>query len=84
MRFRFSLQCVRDFVLLCLVVCHFASDLLCLFVFNLLLIFCASDGHTALHGAARFGHMRVCQLLVDAKADVDAKDGCAFVFKTFQ
>ncbi len=35
---------------------------------------------TALHGAAYGGHTAVCEVLIAGKADVDAKDECAFIF----
>ena len=37
-------------------------------------MFCSSDQRTALHHAARNGHTAACQLLIDAKADVNARD----------
>ena len=48
---------------------------------NLLLIFRSSCGDTSLHDAARNGHKAVCELLIAGKADVNAKNRCAFVFK---
>ena len=60
---------------------EFAADFVLYFVIlTLLLIFCSSDQCTALHGAACYGHLAVCEQLVAAKADVDAKDMCAFIF----
>ena len=60
---------------------EFAADFVLYFVFlTLPLIFCSSGQSTALHGAARYGHTAVCELLIAGKADVDAKDGCAFMF----
>ena len=51
------------------------------FVFwNLLLILCFSEQCTALHYAAQNGQMKPCQLLIAAKADVDATDECALMF----
>ncbi len=61
---------------------------------NSLLILCSSDQRTALHEAAISGHTAVChiydvvcledcqmgQLLIDAKADVDARDWFVFFF----
>ena len=44
------------------------------------LIFCSSGQHTALHYAAINGHTAVCELLIAGKADVDAKNRCAFIF----
>ena len=35
------------------------------------------DGHTALMWAVYKGHLDIVRRLVDAKADVDAKDTCA-------
>jgi hypothetical protein len=35
------------------------------------------DGHTALMWAVYSGHLDIVRRLVDAKADVDAKDKCA-------
>ena len=60
---------------------EFDTDFVLYFVFKtLLLIFCSSDQYTALHGAAYNGRLAVCELLIAGKADVDAKDGCAFIF----
>ena len=60
---------------------EFAADFVLYFVFlTLLLIFCSSDQRTALHGAAYYGHLAVCELLIASKADVNAKDKCAFTF----
>jgi hypothetical protein len=36
---------------------------------------------TSLHCAARDGRLEACQLLIDAKADLDAKTMCAFMFE---
>ena len=47
----------------------------------MLLIFISSGQATALHPAAEEGHTQACQLLIDAKADVNATDECAFVFE---
>ncbi len=59
----------------------FAADFVLYFVFSaLLLIFCSSYQSTALHHAARHGYTAVCELLIASKADVDAKDKCAFIF----
>jgi hypothetical protein len=44
----------------------------------LLLIFCSSYQRTALLDAAFNGCLAVCKLLIAAKADVDAKDWCAY------
>ncbi len=41
----------------------------------MLLIFCFSGQSTALHDAARNGRTAVCELLIAAKADVNAIDG---------
>ncbi len=46
----------------------------------LVLIFCSSEQWTALHLAARDDHPAVCELLISNKADVNAKDECAFIF----
>jgi hypothetical protein len=43
--------------------------------------FCSSWQNTALHGAAENGHTPACQLLIDAKADVNATDECAVMFE---
>jgi hypothetical protein len=43
-------------------------------------MFCSSEQSTALYYAARHGHPAVCELLIAGKADVDAKNRCAFVF----
>jgi hypothetical protein len=43
--------------------------------------FFGSCDKTALHYAAENGHRAMCELLIAGKADVDAKDGCAFTFK---
>ncbi len=43
-------------------------------------MFCSSEQSTALHVAANNGHPAVCQVLIAGKADVDAKDWCAFTF----
>ena len=60
---------------------EFAADFVLYFVIlALLLIFCSSDQRTALHYAATRGHLAVCELLIARKADVDAKDRCAFIF----
>ena len=59
----------------------FAADFVLYFViFALLLIFCSSHQRTALHDAAYKGHPEVCELLIAGKADVDAKNRCAFIF----
>ncbi len=60
---------------------EFAADFVLYFVFlTLLLIFCSSHQGTALHVAAGDGHLAVCELLIASKADVDAKNKCAFIF----
>ncbi len=41
----------------------------------------SSFQRTALHRAARIGHVEACELLIAGKADVDAKDMCAFMLK---
>jgi uncharacterized protein YggT (Ycf19 family) len=65
---------------ICVQICHW---LFCICFWTLLLIFCSSgqsDKSTALHDAAYNGHLAVCQLLIASKADVDAKNRCAFRF----
>jgi ankyrin repeat protein len=42
---------------------------------------CCSSEWTALHFAVDNGDTAVCELLIAAKADVNAKDWCAFMFK---
>ncbi len=60
---------------------EFATDFVMFIGFlTLLLIFCSSDQWTALHYAAYEGQKAVCELLIAGKADVDVKDGCAFIF----
>ncbi len=60
---------------------EFAADFVLYFDFlTLLLIFCSSDQRTALHRAARWDDTAVCELLIANKADVNAKDRCAFIF----
>ncbi len=60
---------------------RFAADfVLYVVILALLLIFCSSLRQTALHCAAYHGHLAVCELLIEGKADVDAKDKCAFIF----
>jgi ankyrin repeat protein len=45
-------------------------------------MFCSSKQITALHIAAQEdGLAEMCQLLINAKADVNARDRCAFMFK---
>ena len=54
---------------------EFAADFVLYFgILALLLIFCSSDQRTALHLAAEYGHTAACQLLISAKADVNATD----------
>ena len=61
---------------------EFAADFVLYFVLlALLLIFCSRHQRTALHVAATRGHPAVCELLIASKADVDAKDKCAFIFR---
>ena len=43
-------------------------------------MFCSSLKRTALHRAAPLDHLEVCELLIAGKADVNAKDMCAFIF----
>jgi ankyrin repeat protein len=52
----------------------------CILFLHLLLIFSSSFQRTALHLAAGNGHPALCELLIAGKADVDAKDWCAFIF----
>ena len=60
---------------------EFAADFVLYFVIlALLLIFCSSVQNTALHDAASYGQLAVCELLIAGKADVNAKDWCAFTF----
>ncbi len=60
---------------------EFATDYVLCFVFKkLLLIFCSSRQFTALHVAAKKGHLAVCGQLIANKADVNAKTRCAFIF----
>ncbi len=60
---------------------EFATDFVMYFnLLTLLLIFCSSSQWTALHVAALHDHPAVCELLIAGKADVDAKDECAFIF----
>ncbi len=60
---------------------EFATGFVLYFVFlTLPLIFCSSYQDTALLLAACDGHTAVCELLIAGKADVDAKNGCAFIF----
>ena len=60
---------------------EFAADFVLYFaILTLLLIFCSSDRWTALHGAAEGGQPAVCELLIAGKADVNAKNMCAFIF----
>jgi hypothetical protein len=48
---------------------------------KLLLIFCSSREVAALHDAVVNGHMKVCELLIANKADVNAKNKCAVMFE---
>ncbi len=41
----------------------------------------SSDSWTALHHCAVHGGLEACQLLIAAKADVNAKTTCAFMFE---
>ena len=67
--------------------CAFVFEICCLFCvvlcfWNLLLIFCSSGRCTTLHRAVSKGHAQACQLLIDAKADVNATDGmCVLMFE---
>ena len=58
----------------------FATYFVLYFVLTLLVIFFSSEQRSALHDAAREGHTAVCELLIAGKADVDAKNRCAFIF----
>ncbi len=51
---------------------------------NSLLIFGSSNQGVALHVAAAGDHVEACKLLIDANADVNATDGCAFIFQMCQ
>jgi ankyrin repeat protein len=57
--------------------------LCCILFLTLLLIFCSSYQNTVLHQAARFGHPAVCELLISGKADLNAKNLCAFLHFDF-
>jgi hypothetical protein len=59
---------------------EFAADFVLYCFLTLVLIFCSSFQRTALNMAARDGYSAVCKLLIASKADVDAKDMCAFIF----
>ena len=54
--------------------------LCCILFLTLLLIFCSSGQSTALQDAAYDGHTALCELLIAVKADVHAKNWCAFTF----
>ena len=69
-----ALLCCR----ICVEICCWFCVVFCFL--TLPLIFCSSDQWTALHDAACDGHTAVCELLIAGKADVDAKDRCAFIF----
>ncbi len=60
-------------------ICHWFCVVFC--CWTLLLSLCSSDQKTALHYAAGNGQPELCELLIASKADVNAKDGCAFTFK---
>ena len=51
-----------------------------LFFWKSLMNFCSSNQRTALHEAACYGRTKACRQLIDAKADVNATDGCALMF----
>jgi hypothetical protein len=60
---------------------EFATNFVLYFGFlALLLILFSSVQSTALHHAACHDYPAVCELLIAGKADVDAKDECAFIF----
>jgi hypothetical protein len=62
----------------------FFTELFLCFVFGyFLLIFCSSRQDTALHFAARNGHTAACQLLMSAKADVNANNRHSDIFELF-
>ena len=69
-----ALLCCR----ICVEICCWFCVVFCFL--TLPLIFCSSSQWTALHRAANNGHTAVCELLIAGKADVDAKDECAFIF----
>ncbi len=66
----------------CFEMCHWCCVLLC--CENSLLIFGSSNQVMALHVAAAGDHVEACKLLIDAKADVNATDRCAFIFQMCQ
>jgi ankyrin repeat protein len=59
----------------------FVADFVFHFFRICFLIFCSSDRQTALHLAARYDRTQARQLLIDAKADVNAADRCVFMFE---
>ena len=65
--------------------CAFMFEICCWFCFvlrfwnSLLTFICSSDQYTALHYAASNGRTQACQLLIDGKADLNAKSRCAFM-----
>jgi hypothetical protein len=58
----------------------FVTDFVVFRFLTLLLIFCSSGQSTALQDAAYDGHLAVCELMIAGKADVNAKNWCAFIF----
>jgi ankyrin repeat protein len=59
-------------------ICYWFCVVFCFL--TLLLIFCSSGQHIALHNAACNGHTAICELLIAGKSDVNAKNLCAFIF----
>ena len=46
-------------------------------------VLCCSNEWTALHVAVKSDDSAACKLLIAAKADVNARDWCAFMFKIY-
>jgi hypothetical protein len=61
----------------------FAAALCCIFSYILLLILSTSAKSTALHRAAHNGRTAASQLLIAAKADLNATDVCALLCLKF-
>ncbi len=66
------------FLALLLIFCVIFADVFIMFFVLLMCLFSVQS--TALHGAANYVHPAVCELLIASKADMDAKDECAFIF----